>query len=135
VASVTLALFAITAGTLYQKRFCGAQDLRTQSVVQFIAAGAVLLPLSLMFESRPVVWAAPLLFAIGWLVIVLSLGATTLLLLLIRRGAATTVSSFMYLVPPVTALIAYVMFGERLTVTAIAGMLVTVVGVALVARK
>ena len=135
VASALVALVAITVGTLYQKRFCGAQDLRTQSVVQFIAAGTVLLPLSLEFETRQVVWAPALLFAIGWLVIVLSLGATTLLLLLIRRGAATTVSSLMYMVPPVTALIAFAMFGEKLSLLALAGMLVAVAGVALVARK
>ena len=135
VACAVVALLSITLGTLYQKKYCGAQDLRTQSVVQFIAAGAVLLPLSLAFETRPVVWSGSLLFALGWLVIVLSLGATTLLLLLIRRGAATAVTSLMYLVPPVTALIAYALFDERLTIVALLGMAVTVVGVALVVRK
>jgi drug/metabolite transporter (DMT)-like permease len=104
-------------------------------VVQFIAAGAVLLPFSLAFESREVVWSGALVFAIGWLVIVLSLGATSLLLLLIRRGAATSVTSLMYLVPPVTALIAFFMFDERLTVVSFAGMAVAVAGVAMVMRK
>ena len=75
------------------------------------------------------------MFAIGWLVIVLSLGATQLLLVLIRRGAATAVTSLMYLVPPVTALVAFAMFDERLTALALAGMLVAVAGVALVVRK
>lgn len=135
VAFAVLALITITGGTLYQKRFCGGEDLRTQSVVQFIAAGAVLLPFSLAFETREVVWSAPLVFAIGWLVIVLSLGATTLLLLLIRRGAATSVTSLMYLVPPVTALIAFFMFDERLTIISFAGMAVAVAGVAMVMRK
>lgn len=129
------ALASITAGTLYQKRYCGAQDLRTQSVVQFVAASLVLLPLSLAFETRPVVWAPPLLFALAWLVLVLSLGATTLLLILIRRGAATTVSSLMYLVPPVTALIAWLLFGERFPPLALLGMVVAVAGVALVVRR
>jgi drug/metabolite transporter (DMT)-like permease len=135
VACSVLALVSITAGTLYQKKFCGAQDLRTQSVVQFIAAGAVLLPLSLAFETREVAWSGPLLFAIGWLVVVLSLGATSLLLILIRRGAATSVSSLMYLVPPVTSLIAWLMFGELFTYTAAAGMALAVAGVAMVVRK
>lgn len=135
VASALVALFSITAGTLYQKRYCGGEDLRTQSVVQFIAAGVVLLPLSLAFETRPVIWSGALVFAIGWLVIVLSLGATQLLLVLIRRGAATAVTSLMYLVPPVTALVAFAMFDERLTALALAGMLVAVAGVALVMRK
>ncbi len=133
-ALTVLALVSITAGTLYQKRYCGAQDLRTQSVVQFVAAGLVLLPLSLAFESRPVVWSGEFIFAIGWLVVVLSLGAISLLLVLIRRGAATSVSSLMYLVPAVTAVMAWLMFGETLTVLAVAGMLVAVVGVALVTR-
>ena len=138
VAAVTagvLALLSITAGTLYQKKHCGDEDLRTQSVVQFIAAGVVVLPLSMAFESRAIVWSGELIFAIAWLVIVLSFGATSLLLLLIRRGAATAVSSLMYLVPPVTALLAYLMFDEKLTLFAVAGMLVAVAGVALVMRK
>lgn len=133
-AAVALALVSITAGTLYQKRYCGAQDLRTQSVVQFIAAGLVLLPLSLLFETRSVVWSGQLVFALLWLVLVLSLGAITLLLLLIRRGAATQVSSLMYLVPPVTALIAWWVFDETLTPLVFAGMVVSVAGVALVVR-
>jgi drug/metabolite transporter (DMT)-like permease len=134
VACAVLALLSITAGTIYQKRYCGAQDLRTQSVVQFIAAGLVLLPLSLLFETRAVVWNASFVFAVAWLVIVLSLGAISLLFLLIRRGAATQVSSLMYLVPPVTALIAWIMFDEVLQPQAIAGMVVAVAGVALVMR-
>ena len=134
-ASCIVALIAITAGTLYQKRFCGAQDLRTQSVVQFLAAGALLLPLCLAFETRAVIWSAELVFALGWLVVVLSLGATSLLLVLIRRGAATAVSSLMYLVPPVTALVAYGLFDETLGMLSIAGMAVAVAGVALVLRK
>ena len=134
-AASIVALISITAGTLYQKRFCGAQDLRTQSVVQFIAASALLLPLALLFESRPVIWSTEFVFALGWLVVVLSLGATSLLFILIRRGAATAVSSLMYLVPPVTALIAYALFDETLGILSVAGMAVAVVGVALVLRK
>ncbi len=132
-AAVVIALLSITVGTLYQKRYCGALDLRTQSVVQFIAAGALLLPLSLMFETRPVVWSGQFVFALGWLVLVLSLGAVSLLLVLLGRGAATRVSSLMYLVPPVTALVAWLVFDERLTLAAVAGMVLAAAGVALVA--
>jgi drug/metabolite transporter (DMT)-like permease len=134
VASTVVALLAITFGTVYQKRYCGGEDLRTQSVVQFIAAGAVLLPFSLAFETREVVWSVPLAAALLWLVLVLSLGATSLLMLLLRRGAATMVSSLMYLVPPVTAIIAYLLFDERLSAVAVAGMVVAVAGVAMVMR-
>lgn len=129
-----IALVSITLGTLYQRRYCGGEDLRTQSVVQFVAAGAVLLPLSLAFETRGVEWSAHFIFALVWLVFVLSFGATSLLMLLLRRGAATTVSSLMYLVPPVTALIAYAAFGEHLSLLAILGMAVAAIGVALVVR-
>ena len=132
-AAVVIALLSITAGALYQKRYCGALDLRTQSVVQFIAAGTVLLPLSLAFETRAVVWNGQFVFALGWLVLVLSLGAVSLLLLLLRRGAAMRVSSLMYLVPPVTALLAWLLFDETLTVAAMAGMVLAAAGVALVA--
>ncbi len=132
--AATLGLLSMTAGTLYQKRFCGTQDLRTQSVVQFVAAGAVLLPLSLVFETGSVEWTGSFVFALGWLVVVLSFGAISLLLLLIRRGAATQVSSLMYLVPPVTALVAWLLFDEKLTPLAFAGMGLAVAGVALVVR-
>ena len=133
--SVTLvALATITVGTLYQKRYCGAQDLRTQSVVQFAAATAVLLPLSLLLEDRPVRWNGEFVFALAWLVLVLSLGAISLLLILIRRGAATQVSSLMYLVPPVTAVMAWLAFGETLTPMALGGFCVAMAGVALVIR-
>ncbi len=132
--SVVIALLSITAGTLYQKRYCGQQDLRTQSVVQFLAAGTLLLPLALVFETRAIEWTGTFVFALLWVVLVLSLGAITLLLLLLRRGAATQVSSLMYLVPPVTALIAWVLFDEALTPLVWVGMAFAVVGVALVVR-
>lgn len=134
VACTTTALVSITLGTLYQRRFCGGEDLRTQSVVQFAAAGLVLLPFSLAFETREVVWSGSFIFALLWLVVVLSFGATSLLMLLLRRGAATLVSSLMYLVPPVTALLAYALFDEHLGLLAILGMAVAAVGVALVVR-
>ena len=132
-AAVVMALLAMTVGLLYQKRYCGTLDVRTQSVVQFIAAAAVLLPLSLAFETRAVVWSGEFLFALGWLVLVLSVGAVSLLLVMIRRGAATRVSSLMYLVPPVTALMAWLLFDETLGVAAMAGMALAAAGVALVA--
>ena len=98
-----LALAGITMGTMYQKRFCGSFDLRVGSVIQFVAAGIALAPFALMFETREVKWSPALLFALGWLVLVLSIGAISLLALLIRRDAVTKVVSLMYLTPPVTA--------------------------------
>ncbi|MGP1676115.1 MAG: DMT family transporter [Burkholderiales bacterium] len=130
-----LALLSITVGTLYQKRYCGAVDLRTGSVIQFCAAGLVLLPLALLFETMQVDWTGEFMFALAWLVLVLSIGAISLLYVLIRKGAATKVASFFYLVPPCTALMAYAMFGETLSVAAMAGMALAVIGVALVVYR
>jgi drug/metabolite transporter (DMT)-like permease len=134
VAMALLALVSITAGTLYQKRFGGSFDLRTGAVVQFVAAFLVVLPFAWLVEGWQVEWTPQFLFALGWLVIVLSLGAISLLALLIRRGEATKVASLFYLVPPVTALIAFLVFGERLPLLAVAGMALAVLGVALVVR-
>lgn len=117
-----LALASITFGTVWQKRHGGAVDLRTGAAIQFIAAAAVLTPFAFAFESRQVQWSGEFVFALSWLVLVLSLGAIFLLLYLIRHGAATRVASLFYLVPPTTALIAWPLFGETYTLTAAAGM-------------
>jgi drug/metabolite transporter (DMT)-like permease len=129
-----LALASITLGTLYQKRYCPSFDLRSGSVIQFTAALAITLPLAFLFETRQVEWTGEFVFALGWLVLVLSVGATTLLFRLIARGAATRVTSLFYLTPAVTALMAWLMFDETLNATAIAGMFIAVTGVALVNR-
>ena len=130
-----LALVSITAGTLYQKRYCGAVDLRTGSVIQFCAAGLVLLPLALAFETMRVDWTGEFVSTLVWLVLVLSIGAISLLYVLIRKGAATKVASLFYLVPPTTALMAYFMFGETLNLVAMAGMALAAIGVALVVYR
>ena len=121
----------ITVGTLYQKRFCGAQDLRTGNLIQFAAAAAACWLAALLFETRHIDWTPELVFALLWLVLVLSLGAITLLYLLLRRGAAAQVSSLFFLVPPTTALIAWPLFGERLGALELLGMAVTITGVAM----
>ncbi len=126
------ALLGITAGTLYQKRFCTTMDLRTGTVIQYAAAGLATLIAASLFESMHVVWSGEFIFALFWLTLVLSVGAIFLLFVLIRRGKASSVASLFYLVPPCTALIAFFMFGETLGLTAIIGMGIAVVGVALV---
>jgi drug/metabolite transporter (DMT)-like permease len=129
-----VALLGITIGTLYQKRFCPRFDLRSGSVIQFVPS-ALLTGLAVgLFEDYRIEWAPPFLFALGWLVLVLSLGAISLLNLLIRNGSAVNVASLFYLTPPTTALIAWLAFGEQLGLVALLGMLVAVSGVYLVAR-
>ena len=127
------ALLSITTGTLYQKRFVAPCDVRTASAVQLLAALAVSLPLALM-ETEHVVWHAQMIGAMAWSVLVLTLGGSSLLYLLIQRGAATEVTSLMYLVPPCTAALAWLLFGEAFTVSMGVGMLLTAMGVALVVR-
>jgi drug/metabolite transporter (DMT)-like permease len=129
------ALAGITFGTMYQKRFCGAFDLRTGSVIQFVAAAIVIAPFSWLFESRVVHWSPQLVFALAWLVLVLSIGAISMLTLLIRRGAVTKVASLMYLTPPVTAIMAWLVFGETLSTQALLGLGLAAAGVALVVRN
>lgn len=135
-----LALVSITAGTLYQKRFCPRFDLRTGAAIQFGASAAITLPLALWLEGltpdfRTVQWTPDFLLALGWSVLALSIGAMFLLFALIRKSAATHVSSLMYLTPPVTALIAWLLFGERFGLAGLAGMLLAVAGVAFVVKK
>lgn len=127
-----VALIAITAGTLYQKRFCANMDLRTGNVIQFTAALAVCVAGAALTEDFRVEWTGDFIFALSWLVIVLSFGATTLLLMLIRAGAASKVSSLFFLVPAVAAIIAWPLFGETFGPLAIGGMVLVTVGVALV---
>lgn len=129
-----LALVSITVGTLYQKRHGGGQDLRSGSAIQYIAAAIPMAILAWLIETREVVWSGEFIFALCWLVVVLSLGAITLLFLLIRRGAASKVASLFYLTPPVTALFAWALFGETLGLMAVVGMGVAVLGVALVTK-
>jgi drug/metabolite transporter (DMT)-like permease len=128
------ALLAMTAGTLYQKRYCAGMDLRTGNVVQFAAAGLATGLLALPFEDNRIVWSGEFVFALLWLVLVLSLGAISLLYVLIRRGAASRVSGLFFLVPPCTALIAWPLFGETLGPVALLGMALTVAGVAMATR-
>ena len=128
------ALLGITLGALYQKRFCPHFDWRTGSVVQFLAAGLVTLPLAFAFEGFHVQWTGQFIFALGWLVLVLSLGAISLLNYLIRHGSAVNVASLFYLTPPTTALIAWAVFDERLNLMSLMGLAVAVIGVALVRK-
>ncbi|MEP6739281.1 MAG: DMT family transporter [Caldimonas sp.] len=133
-AMATVALFSITIGTLYQKRYVARCDVRSASAVQMIAALAVCLPFA-WFEREPMVWHTDLVLAMAWSVGVLTLGGSSLLYLLIQRGEATAVTSLLYLVPPCTALLAWAMFGESFTALMMLGMALTVAGVAIVVRS
>ncbi len=128
-----MALLAITTGTLYQKRLVKPCDVRTANTVQLIAAAVVRIPLAGL-EPEEMQWNGQLMGAMAWSVLGLTLGGSSLLYLLIQRGAAATVASLMYLVPPTTAFIAWVLFGEQITALTLLGTAITAVGVSLVVR-
>jgi drug/metabolite transporter (DMT)-like permease len=130
---ITMALVSITTGTLYQKRFVEPCDVRSANAVQLMAASLVTLPIALM-ESEPALWNAEMNWAMAWAVLVLTLGGSSLFYILIQRGAAATVTSLLYLVPPTTALMAWVLFNEPITSVTVAGIAVTAAGVSLVVR-
>lgn len=133
-AAACVALATITAGTLYQKRFGGALDLRTATVVQYVSALAICGLLALILEERAITWSLDFAIALAWLVIVLSIGAVGLLLYLIRQNAVSKVTSLFYLVPGVTALIAWALFDEALVVTQIVGLALVSIAVLMIGR-
>jgi drug/metabolite transporter (DMT)-like permease len=128
------ALASITAGTLYQKRFVAPCDVRSANFVQIVAALVVTLPFALL-ENEPIRLHPQLVGAMTWSVLVLTLGGSSLLYLLIQRGAATRVTSLMYLVPPCTAVLAWLLFGEVLNGLVLAGLALTALGVWLVVHS
>lgn len=135
IACALVALLGITAGTLYQKRHGGGMNLITGSFLQFAAVGLAYLPVALVFESMRIDWTGDFIFALVWLTLVLSIGAISLFHLMIRRGAAAKVASLFYLTPAVTAVLAYLIFGDTLAPLAIAGMIIGAIGVFLVTRS
>jgi drug/metabolite transporter (DMT)-like permease len=140
IALCVFALLSITAGTLYQKRYCPSFDLRTGTIIQYSATMLVVLPFAIAFENltpafASVQWTPQFIGAWLWSIFAISIGAIFLLFALIRKSAATSVTSLLYLTPPTTAVMAWAMFGEAFSLVGILGMLLAVVGVALVVRK
>jgi drug/metabolite transporter (DMT)-like permease len=130
-----VSLVSITLGTLYQRRYCNRIDWRAGNVVQYIAVTVFFSIGAVLFENGTVRWNGEFVLALAWLVVVLSIGSIGLLYWLIRRSAATSVASLFYLVPAVTAAMAFVLFGERLDAVAIAGMIACAAAVFLVNRN
>jgi drug/metabolite transporter (DMT)-like permease len=130
-----VSLVSITLGTLYQKRYCGRIDWRAGNLVQYIAVTVLFATAAWLFEDHVVHWTGEFVLALVWLAVVLSIGSIGLLYWLIRRSAATSVASLFYLVPAVTAVMAYALFGERLDAVAITGMVACAAGVFLVNKR
>lgn len=132
VAATVCALAGITAGTIYQKRFATGTDLIVGTVWQYVGAVVLVGAASLAFETREIHWTPKFIFALGWLVLVLSIGAISLLMLLIRQSAVASVSGLFYLVPAVTSVIAYFMFGETLGPIQLAGLILATLAVLMI---
>jgi drug/metabolite transporter (DMT)-like permease len=129
-----VSLLSITVGTLYQKRYCGGIDWRTGSFIQQFAALVLFGIGAWMFETNVIHWTTEFVLSVIWLAVVLSIGTVGLLYWLLRRQASSRVASLFYLVPAVTALMAFVLFGEKLDAVAIVGMIACGAAVLLVNR-
>ncbi|KAB2720492.1 DMT family transporter [Brucella intermedia] len=130
-AAAFVAVLAISTGTVWQKRFGTAGDLKAGTAVQYIAAAILTAVCAFAFETRVMIWSPSLIFALVWLTLAISIGAILALLVMIREGAMSKVASLFYLVPGTAAIMAYLIFGETLSAIQIAGMVVTTLGVAL----
>jgi drug/metabolite transporter (DMT)-like permease len=130
-----VSLVSITIGTLYQKRFCSHIDWRAGNFIQFVAVTVFFAVGAFLFETRVVNWSPTFIAAIVWLALALSVGSIGVLYWLIRHSAATKVASLFYLVPGVTALMAYALFDERLDLLSIVGMAICAAGVIVVNRR
>jgi len=134
------ALLAMTVGTLYQKHYCPHFDLRSGTVIQFAASSVVVLPFAIWLEGLnfsldAVQWTPRFIGALLWAVFALSIGAIFLLFKLIRGSGATQVTSLLYLTPPTTAVMAWLMFDEAFNWLGIVGMGLAVIGVVFVVKK
>lgn len=130
--AIVIALISISAGTLYQKRFGQGVDLMTGSFYQYLSTAIIMGMLSLGFETGEIDWQPPLILSLLWLVFGLSVAAVLLLLYMIRENEASRVASYFYLVPPVTAIQAWLLFDEQFSLLALVGLGIVVLGVYLV---
>ncbi|MBW3698190.1 DMT family transporter [Vibrio sp. T187] len=134
-AGCMLALIGITFGTLYQKRYCKGVDMVGSALIQYLAAGVMFLPAALHYETMEVQWTMEFILTMVWLVVVLSCVAILLLLYMVENGAASAVASVFYMVPPVTAIQAWLMFGETFDALGALGFVLAAVAVYLVVKK
>jgi drug/metabolite transporter (DMT)-like permease len=135
VAASVIGLLGGTSGTILQKKYGGAIPTLAGTSIQYAATALVLLVLALLFEEPNITWSPEFIGAMTWLVLALSFGAILLLFFLLSHGSAASVSSLYYLVPAVTAIMAFFMFDEHISVLSLIGTAITVVGVWLVVSK
>lgn len=132
---VCAAMLSISFGTVYQKRFAANLDMRAATIWQYLAACLLCAGLSFATETQTIVWSGEFIFALGWLTLVLSIGAIFLLLWLIEHGAVSNIAALFYMIPAVTAVISYLLFDEPITLMQIVGIIITATGVLIASRK
>lgn len=130
-----IAVVSITASTLYQKRYCTTMPLLSGTAIQYFGSATAFGVAAYATETMKINWTGDFIFALAWLVIILSIGAVMLLMILIKQGESTKVASFFYLVPPMTALQAYLLFDETLGLSALIGFVVVCLGIALTIKQ
>lgn len=130
-----IGMFAVTGGSFYQKAHVVSGDLRTMTAIQYTAAFLVTIPFAWASEPMRIEWNLTMGLVLLWSVVVLSLGSIGLYLFMLRRGEVSRIATFLYLVPALVAVEAWLLFGETLSELQIAGMAVTICGVALASRK
>ena len=130
-----IGMASVTYATIYQKRYLQTGDIRTTAMLQYIGALIVTLPAAYLLEDMRVDWGIELFAILAWGVLGVSMGAIALLLYLIGRGQVSKAASLIYLVPPLAALEAFLIFGEALTLPMIVGTVIAVLGVYLTNRK
>jgi drug/metabolite transporter (DMT)-like permease len=138
VIALTLLIFALsgsTSATLMQKKIGHSIPLLAGTTYQFLVAGVILGIYSLVTDKTSMNWNLESALAMSWAVVVTSLVAILMLLWMLTRGSAARVSSLLYLVPPMTAIQALILFGEKLNPQAIIGIAMTALGVALVQKR
>jgi len=129
------AVLSITLSSIYQKKYCTTMPLMSGTFIQYFAACLIYGVLAFGLETMEIQWTGEFIFALFWLIFVPSFGAISLLMWMIKQGAASKVASMFYLVPAVTALEAFFLFGETLGLVALTGMIVVSIGVALAVRN
>jgi drug/metabolite transporter (DMT)-like permease len=129
-----LGTVSLTFGTLFQKRFGGELDTRAGTALQYAGACLVLLPFALLLEHGRLDPTPQVVFGLAWSIFAMSIIAILMLLHMIRKGAVAAVSSLFFLVPALSSLMAYVMFGETLSLVQIVGLLLAVAGVSVASR-
>ena len=133
--AVIISLFAISIGTIYQKRFCSNMNLYSGAWVQYFSASILCILIVLFFENGEVSWSRTFILAMTWQVLALSIGAILLLMTMIKKDALASVGSYFYLVAPLVAIQAWFLFEETIGISALAGVVLISFGVAITTSK